>query len=57
MAIGVDLIEIKPKCRKIKCRRVSKVKKIKVVCSGWESYALDGLDERILTLQSLGQSE
>jgi hypothetical protein len=57
------LIEIKPKSRKIKSRRVSRVKKIKrvakikVVCSGWEWYGLDELDERIPTLQSLGQSE
>jgi len=57
------LIEIKPKSRKIKSRRVRGVKKtkwvvkIKVVCSGWEWYGLDELDERIPTLQSLGQSE
>jgi len=47
------LIEIKPKSRKINSRRVSMVKKIKwvakikVVCSGWEWYGLDKLDERI----------
>jgi hypothetical protein len=57
------LIEIKPKSRKIKSRRVSRVKKIKwvtkikVACSGWEWYGLAELDERIPTLQSLGQSE
>jgi len=54
------LIEIKPKSRKIKSRRVSRgqqVMKIKVVCTGWEWYGLDELDERIPTLQSLGQSE
>jgi hypothetical protein len=57
------LIEIKPRSRKIKSRRVSGVKKIKwvakiqVACSGWEWYGLDELDERIPTLQSLGQSE
>jgi hypothetical protein len=58
------LIEIKPKSRKvksnsrkIKSRRVSGVAKIKVVCSRWEWYGLDELDERIPTLQLLGQSE
>jgi len=53
------LIEIKPKSRKIKLksRRVSRVAKIKVVCSGWEWYSLDKLDERIPMLQLLGQSE
>jgi hypothetical protein len=57
------LIEIKLTSRKIKSRRVSGVKKIKlvakikVVCSGWEWYGLDELDERIPTLQSLEQSE
>jgi hypothetical protein len=56
-AIGVDLIEIKPKSTQIKSRRVCRVMKIKVVCSGWEWYGLDELDERIPTLQSLGQSE
>jgi hypothetical protein len=63
-ALGVDLIEIKPKSRKvksksrkIKSRRVSRVAKIKVVCSGWEWYSLDELDERIPTVLLPGKME
>jgi hypothetical protein len=58
-AIGVDLIEIKPKSRNVrsKSKRVSRVVKIKVVCFGCEWYSLDKLDEWIPTLLSPGQSE
>jgi hypothetical protein len=42
--------KVKPKSRKIKSRRVSRVMKIKVVCSGSEWYSLDELDETIPTL-------
>jgi hypothetical protein len=38
-------------------RRVSRVAKIKVVCSGWEWYGLDELDERIPMVLLPGQSE